>query len=422
MFGLLRNIKHKTFASLSVHNYRLYFFGQSISVCGTWMQTVALGWLVLQMTGSGAQLGTVVALQFLPLLLLGPFGGLIADRFDKRTVLIHTQSAFGIQALLLGILVFTGAAQIWMLYVLALCYGMVRVVDDPSRHTFVSEMVDSGHIKNAVSLNSMVNNLARAIGPTIGGALIAGAGIAFCFVFNSALRLAVIGMLLLMRKSELHNQHSGPRKSADLIEGFRYVMATPIIRDTLFMMAIVGIFAYEWQVSLPLLARNTFHGDASSYALLMTSFGVGAVLGGLTAASRHTIVPRHVIGYMFLFAFSLIGVAFVPTLHIAMLGILVVGFFSINLTSLANTMIQLESVHEMRGRVMALWTTAMVGSTTIGGPIIGLVGEHLGARWGFIVGGVAALIAGTFAALPLLQERRLLAVTEENADSEIESI
>jgi len=404
MMELIHSVKHKTFASLKIRNYRLYFLGQAISVAGTWMHTVALGWFVLQLTSSGTQLGAVVATTFVPLLVFGPLGGVIADRFPKHKVIMYVQSAFVVLALLLSALVYSGLTQVWMLYVFAFLYGLLRSVDEPTRQAFVLEMVDESRMKNAVSLNSMVNNLARAIGPMIGGMLIVNVGIAFCFLFNALSYIAVIWMFLIMDKNELRRQKPASEGSQGVMDGFRFILATPLIKNTLLMMAIVGTFAYEWQVSLPLLAQRTFHGDATSYAALMSSFGVGAVIGGLYAASRHTLSSRHLVLWVLLFGLSIIATSVMPSLLLTMLGMVTVGFFSINLTSTANTMVQLESTPEMRGRVMSFWTVAMMGSTAIGGPAVGLVGEYVGARFGLLLGGVSALVAAGIAAFPLLKK------------------
>ncbi|OGG60919.1 hypothetical protein A3C86_03460 [Candidatus Kaiserbacteria bacterium RIFCSPHIGHO2_02_FULL_49_16] len=410
--GIFHSVRHNTFASLKIRNYRLYFSGQIISVAGTWMQTVALGWLVLQITGSGAQLGAVVATTFLPLLIFGPLGGAIADRFDKHRMLIYTQSALATLALSLSILVYSGATKVWMLYVFAFLYGLVRSVDEPTGQAFVLEMVDESYMKNAVSLNSMRGNLARAIGPMVAGVLIAGVGIAFCFLFNALSYVAVIWMLIIMDKSELRRENVIAKQPQTIRDGIRFILATPLIKNTLIMMAIIGTFAYEWQVSLPLLAQRTFHGNAASYAALMSSFGIGAVIGGLYAASRHKISTRNLILFVFLFGVSIIAASLMPTLQLAILGMVFVGFFSINLTSTANTMVQLESTPEMRGRVMSFWTVAMMGSTAIGGPIIGLVGEHIGARYGLFVGGLSALIAVAISARPLLRTNKVSVIPE----------
>jgi predicted MFS family arabinose efflux permease len=400
----IRAFGNKTFSSLKVRNYRLYFIGQAISLSGTWMQTVALGWLVLQVTGSGSQLGLVIALQFLPTLFLGPWGGVIVDRVDKRKLLLWAQVGFAFFSGIIGLLIYMEMVSLWMIYCFALCFGLVRVLDNPARQTFVSEMVDEKHLRNAVSLNATANNLARAVGPSIGGLLIAGIGIGFCFLFNAVSYIAVIVMLYLMDQKELRPAEPAPKKKGQMLEGLRYVKGVPIIRDVLIMMAVIGTFAYEFQVSLPIFAQQTFHGNAGDYAALMAAFGVGAVIGGLFAAGRHRIAPQHFVLFALLFGASLFLTSLAPTLQFATIGMVIVGIFSINLNTLGNTMIQLESEPSMRGRVMALWSVAMMGTTPIGGPIVGAIGEHIGARFGLAIGAVATLLAVAYALRGLLRK------------------
>ncbi len=407
----IKKLRNKTFSSLKIRNYRLYFIGQAVSLSGTWMQTVAQGWLVLQLTGSGTQLGAVVALQFVPMLFLGAWGGLVVDRYSKRTILYLTQVVFALLTLGLAALVFTGAIHIWMLYVFAVLFGFVRIFDNPARQTFVSELVDAAHMKNAVSLNATENNLARAVGPSVAGVLIAGVGIAFCFLFNALSFIATIITLYMMREEELYLPPAYQKKAGELRAGFRYVWHSPLIRDTLLLIAVIGTFAFEFQVSLPLLAQETFHSGAGGYAALLSAMGLGAVVGGLFAAGRHKIAPHHLVAFVLLFGASMVATSLMPTLPWAVFGMLVVGFFSINVTSLGNTMLQLESAAHMRGRVMALWGVAMIGSTPIGGPIVGFVGEHLGGRWGVGLGGAATLAAGVVAAVTLLQQDKVRTVS-----------
>src|SRR3989344_3833657 len=330
----LRAFGNMTFASLRIRNYRLYFIGQAVSMSGTWMQTVALGWFVLELTHSGTQLGIVTALQFLPMLFLGPWGGVITDRLNKRALLIVTQVVFGITAGILSILIFTDLTQLWMLYLFGLIFGVVRIFDNPARQTFVSEMVPADNLKNAVSLNATINNLARAVGPSIGGILIATVGVAACFLFNALSYIAVIAVLCLMRKRDLHPSVPAGKKSGQLRAGLRYISTMPRIRNVLIIMGVIGTFAYEFQVSLPILAEQTFAAGAGGYAALMTSFGAGAVVGGLYAASRTKISMRHFVVSLFFFGISILGTAAAPTLELAVAGMALVGIFSINVTSL----------------------------------------------------------------------------------------
>lgn len=386
----------QTFDSLRIRNYRLFFFGQMVSMMGSWMQTVALGWLTLEVTGSGTQLGTITALQFLPILLFGPWGGLFVDRRDTRRVLIMSQWAYCATAFVMSGILFFGSVDTWMLYAFALILGMIRVFDNPGRQTFVSELVGAALLKNAVTLNSMVNNLGRAVGPMIAGALIATTSNAFCFFFNGVTYLFVLYMLYRMRAEELFETKIATREKGQIMEGLRYVATSPRILHTLIAMSIVGIFVYEWQVSLPLLAQETFSGTAATYAALMSAFGLGSVAGGLYAASRKTATIRNIIANMVLMGLALTVCSFTITLAQATVALFFVGIFSINVITQANTLIQLETLPEMRGRVMALWSMAMIGSTPIGGPIVGALAEFAGARWGIGIAAIAAFGGGAY--------------------------
>ncbi len=387
----IKRLGHSTFSSLKIWNYRLYFIGQAISLSGTWMQTIAQSWLVLKITGSGTALGLVTALQFLPILLLGPLGGVMADRFPKRKVLFFTQSASCVLALTLGALVATDTVQLWMVDVLALMLGLVNAVDNPTRQTFVIEMVKTEQLGNAVALNSTQVNAARVIGPAIAGALIATVGLAWCFAVNGISYIAVLAALFMMRTKDLHPFPRVPRAKGQLREGFRYVGSNPLLRDTLIMMAIIGTLSYEFNVILPLFARFTFKGDARTYAALTSAMGLGSVIASLFTANRKKRSPEMLARAAFLFGMTMLLVAISPNFIVALIAMVLVGAFSINVLTLGNVMLQLESTPEMRGRVMALWAVAFLGSTPIGGPIIGWIGEHAGPRWGLAVGGFAAL-------------------------------
>ena len=387
----------RTFASLQVRNYRLYLFGQIVSLSGTWMQGVAQAWLVLKLTGSGTALGLVTALQFLPVLLLGPLGGVIADRVEKRKLLYVTQGLSGVLALVLGLLVATDTVQLWMVYVLASGWGALNAIDNPTRQTFVLEMVGPDNLGNAVTLNSVMVNLARVVGPAVAGILIATVGLAACFLLNAASYLAVLAALLAMRAAELTPAPRQPRKKGQLAEGFRYVRRTPELLSPLLMMAVIGTLAYEFQVVLPLMARFTFHGDAGTYAVMSSAMGGGAVVGGLITASRKQGSATALARSAIVFGIVILGVALAPTLWVAYLVLVLVGATSITFLARANTTLQLAAAPEMRGRVMSLWAVAFLGSTPIGGPIIGWIGEHLGPRWGLTVGGTATVLAGALA-------------------------
>jgi MFS family permease len=397
----LQRFSRETFSSLHVRNYRLYYIGQIISTSGTFMQSIAQAWLVLKLTNSGTALGLTTALQYLPILILGPYGGVIADRISKRKILFFTQSISGILALILGVLVATSLVKVWMVYFLAFSLGITTVFDNPARQTFYMEMVGPDNLRNAVTLYSTLVNLARIIGPAIAAGLIAVVGLAPCFIINGVSYFAVVVMLGMMRTSELLVTPPIPSAKGQLQEGFKYVISTPVIGYSLLMMAIIGMLTFEFQVSLPLIAQFTFKGDASSYAFLSAAMGFGAAVGGIFFASRKGIVPYKLVSASLMFGLAVLGAAFMPSLLLSGLVMVLVGICSINFSSLGNSLLQLESSPQMRGRVMSFWTMAFLGSTTFGGPIIGWVAEIAGARWGLAVGGLAAMIAAALGAVTL---------------------
>jgi MFS family permease len=364
------------------------------------MQSVAQGWLVLDLTGSGTAIGGVLALQFLPILLLGPLGGLAADRFDKRRVLLGTQVAAALLALTLGLLVLFEVVRLWMVYLLACGLGFVNLVDNPTRQAFIGEMVGPGDLTNAVSLNSVLVNLARVAGPAGAGALIVTLGLAPCFLINAGSYLAAIAALVLMNPARLRRSPPQPRRRGQLREGFRYVRRTPALLIPLLMMAVVGTLAYEFQVSLPLLARFTFGGDASTYGAMTALMGAGAVVGGLLTAAAGRRAPTALAAMALAFGAVQTAAAFSPTRAVALAAMVPLGAASIAFLALGNATLQLSSAPEMRGRVMALWAVAFLGSTPVGGPMIGWIGGF-DPRWALGVGGVATLACGALAWRPL---------------------
>jgi MFS family permease len=390
----LKAISGRTFQSLRVRNYRLYFTGQIISVSGTWMQSVAQAWLVLKLTGSGVALGFTTALQFTPMLLLGAWGGLMADRFDKRKLLIGTQVGAGILALFLGILTASGVIRLWMVFAFAVAFGVVTMLDNPARQAFVVEMVGPDELTNAVGLNSATFNAARIVGPAIAGVLIATVGIAPCFLINAVSYIAVIVALGAMRSSELHRGEPLPRKKGQLREGFQYVWSTPALRGPLLLMAVVGTLAFNFQVILPLVAKYTFHGDAGTYGAISSLMGAGTLVGALVAAAGRRSTPRFLAAAAVVFGVLILVAAGAPTLALEMVAVVPMGFASMTFVVTANSTLQLNSSREMRGRVMALYAVVFLGSTPIGGPIVGWVSQHYGARAALALGGVATLVAG----------------------------
>jgi MFS family permease len=396
---------HDMFAALSNPNYRRYISGQAISLAGTWMQTIAQSWLVLQLTNSPTAIGAVVALQMLPVLLLGPYAGVVADRVDKRRMMIVLQSMMGALALVLGLLVITGLVQLWHVYVLAMLLGLNTCFENPVRQTFVLEMVGPGHLRNAVSLNSVLANAARAIGPAIAGIVIAAGGIGLCFLLNAASFVAVVVSLVRLDTSALSPTVPTKRAPGQLREGLRYVAGEPLIAVPLAMMALVGCLAYEFQVVLPVVAQGTFGGDARTYGFLTASMGVGAVVGGLFVAARGRTGLRALVIASLAFGLAMSIVALAPNLVVALVGMTLVGATSVAFLSMGNSSLQLAAAPTMRGRVMALWAVAFLGSTPIGGPIAGAVSQAWGGRAGLALGAAACLVAALMGLIAMRRSR-----------------
>lgn len=391
----------RTFAALRVRNFRIYIVSQFVSFSGTWAQALAMSWLVLELTDSGTALGTVTAMQFVPILLLGPYGGTIADRVDKRRLILWTHSINAALALTLGVITLTGVVELWMVYTLAAAFGVVTAVDNPTRQIFLMELVGAELVSNAVTLNSVVVNTARVIGPAIGGVLIATVGIGLCFVVNSVSYMAVILALLVIRTEELDPVARTRRAPGQLRAGFAYVRGDVTLRTTLIVLAIVGTLGYEFNVTLPLLAERTFDGGASELAALTALMGAGAVMGGLTIAARGKPSPQVLSSTATAFGVSMLVLSLTPTIATAYVVIIAVGATSIAMIAAANAVLQLYSAPHMRGRVMSLFTVAVIGSTPIGGPIVGWIGEHVDPRAAILVGGLAALSAAGFSWIAL---------------------
>jgi MFS family permease len=384
-------VVRRTFAAFSVRNFRLYFGGQVISVSGAWMQRVAQSWLVLEMTDSGAVVGALTAVQFLPILLFATSGGLLADRMDKRKLLYITQSLAATIALTLGVLVLTGAIEIWMVFALALALGLVGSVDNPTRQSFVMEMVGRSKLANAVALNQVLVNSARIAGPAIGGILIVTVGIGWCFVLNSFTYLFFIAAIRMMHPEDFDRSAPARRDRGQVRQAIRYVAQHPVLRSTLVMSAVIGLFAYEFEVVLPLLARFTFGGDADTFGTLFAAMGVGAVLGGLFVANRGRATPRAII-YAALTMGTAIGLtAIAPNVWVAYVTLFGVGLGSSAFMTLSNSVLQLESGPQMRGRVVGMRATAVLGARPLGAPIVGWIGEHFGPRFALGLGAVAAI-------------------------------
>jgi MFS family permease len=391
----------RVISSLRRRNYRLFFFGQLISMMGTWMQTVAQSFLVLDLTHSGTQLGLVTAVRFLPVMLFGPAGGLFADRRNKRHVLYVTQSLAGLLAAAFAILTGTHEIRIWMVYLLALALGGTNVFDNPARQSFISEMVPPDDLPNAVTLNSVSMNLARVFGASVGGVLAALLGLALCFGINAISYGAVLISLVAMRTVDLYPAKPVTRKRGQIREGFRYVRTSPQLLIPLLMIALVGTLAWEFQVTLPLMATDAFHGGTKSYGVMASVMGTGAVAGGLVAAARRRPRARALCLAAIGWGIAILAAALAPSMPLELVTMVFVGYGSVTFNSYAKTALQLASEPSMRGRVMSLWYLAWQGTTPVGGALVGWVADEFGARWSLIIGGVPTLICGILV-LPIL--------------------
>jgi MFS family permease len=390
---------HRTFHSLHTRNFRLYFIGQVVSVTGTWLNATASAWLVLRLSDSGFALGLNTALTFLPILLVGAFGGMLADRHDKRKILIVTQAVYASLALTLFILAATDVAQLWMVYALSLAAGLVTALDNPTRQSFYMELVPEDDLTNAVSLNSAVFMGARIVGASAAALVIATIGLANCFLIDAISYVAVIGALLAMRPQDLHGGERAPRERGSVRQGFRYVWNTPELRRPLVLMTIVFTFAFNWSVLLPLLAKHTFGGDAATFGVMSALTGVGAFVAALIMANRaasSSNAPdlRRLSIWSVASGLALVLTAVAPTLDLAFASMLPLGLTVMIFIISANSMLQLRSLPVFRGRVMALYGMVFLGSTPIGAIITGSLAQHFGARAGFVMGGGAALVAG----------------------------
>lgn len=387
-----------TFASLEIPNYRRYFFGQALSLIGSWMQTVAQSWLVLTLTGSSVAVGVVIALQTAPVLLLAPYGGVVADRVDKRKLLIVLQASMALQALVLGLLTVLGVVSFWEICVLALLLGVTQSFEVPTRQSFILEMVGRDSVRNAVSLNSVIVNAARTIGPAIAGVLIAVVGEGICFLINVGSFVAVIVSLLAMDASLLLPSEPARRARGQLRQGLAYVRQTPELAIPLLMMGLVGTLTYEFPVSLPVLAKRSFGLGSAGYGFMTAAMGLGAATGGLITAARGRTGVRAAVIAVAAFGACIAMAAAAPSVALELVALFFVGAGSVGFVSVGNSTLQLRADPSMRGRVMSLWSVAFQGSSAVGGPVIGGVIALAGARAGLAVGAVACFAAAAVGA------------------------
>ncbi|MFJ8083480.1 MFS transporter [Streptomyces sp. NPDC096205] len=388
------------FSSLKIRNYRLFFLGQAVSNIGTWMQRIAQDWLVLSLTGSATAVGVTTALQFLPMLLFGLYGGVLVDRLPKRPTLLVTQTAMALTGLALAALTITGQVQVWHVYVAAFAVGLATVVDNPARQSFVTEMVGPDQLQNAVSLNSANFQSARLIGPAVAGLMITGVGTGWAFLLNGLSFVAPIAGLLLMRARELHAVERAPRGKGQLREGLRYVSGRPELIWPIVLVGFVGTFAFNFPVYLAAFVDDVFHAGAGTYSLFNTLMAVGSVAGALLAARRGTARLRVVSTAALLFGLIEVVAAGAPTLWMFAALMIPLGLFGMTINVTANTSLQMATDPVMRGRVMSLYMMVFLGGTPIGAPIAGWITDTYGPRAGLAAGGaVAALAAAVIAVI-----------------------
>lgn len=392
---------NSTFASLRYVNYRLWFAGALVANIGTWMQRVGQDWLVLTdlSDDSGLAVGITTALQFAPTLLLSAWAGLLADRVNRRKLLMITQAAQGVLAFGLGALVLSGHAELWHVYVFAALLGAVAAIDQPVRQTFVAELVPAGRLSNAVGLNSTSFNAARLIGPGLAGLLIAAVGTGWVFVINGVSFAATILALVAMRTSELHAMPVARRAKGQIREGVRYVRGRS---DILVIMAVIGVvstFGLNFQMTSALMARAEFGKGAGEYGILGSVLAIGSLGGALLAARRERPRVRLVIGAAFAFGVATGVQALMPTYASYAVACIPVGLASLTMLTAANTTIQMSTDPTVRGRVMSLYMIVMLGATPIGSPIVGWIGETFGPRWSIGIGSITALLVSALAAV-----------------------
>jgi MFS family permease len=386
-----------TFASLRVRNFRLYFGGQVVSFAGNWMQIVALATLVHDLTGSGTKLGLVYMVQFAPVLVFGAYGGVLADRFDRRKLSMVTQLLLAALASTIGVLTITGHIRLWMIFVIAATIGTVSAFDNPVRQSIVFDLVGPEHVTNAVSLNTVIMNVARLTGPTIAAVLIATAGVGWSFIGNALTFVVLFVVLLFLRPSEfVHAETKRPRAERGwLREGLHHVRTNRRLSVPLVTMALIGMLTYEFQITLPLLASETFHrSEGKGYAMLTASMGAGAIVGGLLSASRSDTTHARLMRSATLLGGTVLVVSVMPSIWWAMVALPFTGAVSVTYIALANSVLQVNADPAMRGRVMALYTMAFMGTTPLGAPVIGAIADRLGPRVAMQVGAAAAITGG----------------------------
>jgi MFS family permease len=400
----LLGARRRVFRSLREPNYRRFFVGHAVSVSGTWMQRVAQDWLVLRLTDDAVALGIAMALQTGPMLVLGMWGGLLVDRADRRRLLLVTQTSMLVLALALGLLTLTGVVRLWMVYLLALLLGLVTVADSPGRQAFVADLVDPDDYVNAQSLNSTAHNAGRLVGPAIAGIVIATAGVAVAFLVNAASFVALLVGLVRMDPAAMRPRRPLRRARGQVREGLGYVWAKPELRAVMLLVLVIALLGQNFRVVLPIVAKDTFGGGPEVYGWLTAMLGLGAVAGALGTAARERVAPRAALLAAAAFGAANLLMAASPTLALAYATVVAVGFANLTFNTLARTLLQLSTERAAHGRVLALHSLVFLGTTPLGGPLLGWACEAWGGRAGLVVAGASALLAAVVT-LPVLLPR-----------------
>lgn len=397
-----------TFRSLVNFNYRLWAAGALVSNIGTWMQRTAQDWIVLtQLTQHDATaVGIVMSLQFGPQFLLLPLTGYAADRYDRRRMLVFTQSAMGLLALGLGILTLTGVVHLYQVYGFAFLLGCVSAFDAPTRQSFVAELVGDAHLSNAVALNSTSFNAARMVGPATAGVLIALVGSGWVFVLNAVSFAAVLGALALLRPAEFHPRLATGTKGRGVADGMRHVWARPDLRTVLVMFFLIGTFGINFPIYISTMSVSVFHVGAAQFGLLTSSMAVGSVTGALLAAGREQPRMGLLLGAALAFGLALTVAAVMPTYGLFAAALFFVGLSTQTFTTTAHSAAQLWSDPALRGRVIALVLAVSAGGTPLGAPLIGRIADTVGPRWSLAAGASSGLLAAAVGALALMRQRR----------------
>ena len=399
-----------TFAALRVPNFRIYVSAHAVASTGTWMQNIALEWLVLELSGSPAAVGIAMACQFLPMLLLGMYGGMIADRYSKRAVLLVTQSLNGILSGVLAVLTITGNIRVEHVYLFALVAGLVFVVDNPTRQVFVNEVVPERYVRNAIALNAAVFQTSRLVGPAVAGIMIATVGSGWAFAANAASYLAPIAGLLLIRSADLIRTPPVQRAPGQLRSALRYVAARPYVAWTIVLVGVVGTFGLKFPVVLTAMADETFGGSsiggAQLYGLFNVVLAVGSVAGALIAGGRTHPRLRTIVLTGAAFGAAQFAAALAPGLGVFLAALVAMGVVNLAFQAMANSSVQSWVDADVRGRVMSLYMLAFVGGTPLGGPAVGWITDAFGARVGMAFCGLVPLLAAVAIAAVLARHAR----------------